>query len=94
MKSGGIFKRALLRLTFLYLLLAIGITVFYTIPPFIAQRFLQARLAAKYIGFQPSITINSILLAVGVSSAIGVVFGIFPALRAANLDPVESLRYE
>jgi putative ABC transport system permease protein len=40
------------------------------------------------------IDMSTILIAVGVSSAIGVVFGLFPALKASRLDPVEALRYE
>ena len=44
--------------------------------------------------FPAKITISSILLAFGVSSAVGIIFGVAPARKASKLSPIEALRYE
>lgn len=48
-----------------------------------------------YLGIlQTSISLSSVLLAFGVSAGIGIIFGYFPARRAASLNPIEALRFE
>jgi putative ABC transport system permease protein len=53
-----------------------------------------SRAVAVFSGWSTIITPQSIILSFGVSSIIGLIFGIYPAVQASNLDPIECLRYE
>jgi putative ABC transport system permease protein len=53
-----------------------------------------AALITAFSSYTASVSVMSVLLAVGVSTAIGIVFGYYPARRAAKLDPIEALRYQ
>jgi putative ABC transport system permease protein len=56
-----------------------------SVIPFLVERF--SRMPTVITG-------SSLLLSFGISAAVGIVFGLYPACRAANMDPIESLRHE
>jgi putative ABC transport system permease protein len=55
---------------------------------------MMASLPANIRNLEPRIALWSIVVAFAISMAVGVVFGLYPARRAALMDPIEALRHE
>lgn len=60
----------------------------------IVTGIIGSRLISYFAEWPTLISIGSLFLAFGFSAAVGVFFGFYPARKAANLDPIEALRYE
>jgi putative ABC transport system permease protein len=60
----------------------------------VALGALEAKEGAAYFGFQFFFPASIAVIAFAVAGGVGVVFGLYPAIRASQLDPITALRYE
>lgn len=55
---------------------------------------LSGNLVAIFLGVKVILPVEWILIGLAVTTFVGIVFGVYPAVKASNLDPIEALRYE
>ncbi len=53
-----------------------------------------AEVIGAFVKISPSVSIKAIVVAILFSSSVGIFFGIYPAKKAAKLNPIDALRYE
>lgn len=56
--------------------------------------YFGAQLIGKFIKITPILSLNVFIMAISVSSFIGIIFGVMPAIKASKLNPIDALRHE
>jgi putative ABC transport system permease protein len=73
---------------------AVALTFFGGIMGVILGWIISLTITHFVSALSTNVSLSSVFLAFGVSAGVGIIFGFYPARRAANLSPIEALRYE